>query len=104
MPSSGNSTSGTSAVAARGTASLIHQMAMRMPTAAVAHPACDRPSGAGSANIATARSAPPTRPKRRARAPAADSEVCCTILFKPSLPALPRLIGGDCDGICRPPP
>ena len=47
MPSSGRNTSGRSAVTKRGTASVVHQIAIHKASAAVAHPAADSPGGAG---------------------------------------------------------
>ena len=67
IPSAGNSTSGSNAVTAKGSASVIHQIAIQTATAATAQPAGDNPSGAGLATTAAAATGPTNRPVRRAR-------------------------------------
>src|SRR5688572_7292208 len=64
MPSSGNRTSGTSAVAAMGIASEIHQMAMSVATAAVRQASTFIPDGGGTNNMSTQARPPAMRPIR----------------------------------------
>ena len=66
MPRSGNATSGTSEVAAMGSASVIHQTAITSPTTAVRHPVASRPSGGGRRSRAPRSAAPPQSPRREA--------------------------------------
>ena len=72
-PRTGKRTSGRSAVAGIGTASVTHQTAMSSPTAAVRHAAGAIPSGTGSRRKARNRTGPPRRPATRRRVSVLES-------------------------------
>lgn len=63
----GNSTSGSSAVAGIGIASVSHQIAIRVATAAVLQPNGSSPGGAGRSNITRETAGPAQSPMRLAR-------------------------------------
>jgi hypothetical protein len=83
MSSIGNTTRGSSAVTAMGTASVAHQTAIRMPIAAVRHAASLSPSGAPASNITIASSGPRNSPTHWCRA----RPSCCSSWVKPLTPS-----------------
>src|SRR4051812_2433944 len=66
IPSKGKARNGTSAVAVRGSASVIHQAAIRTMIAVVRQAAGVIPAGGGTKSMTTKARRPPHRPRRAA--------------------------------------
>jgi hypothetical protein len=66
IPSKGKARNGTRAVAVSGSASVIHQQAIRTMIAVVRQAAGDMPAGAGSSSMTAKAASPPQSPQRAA--------------------------------------